>query len=85
MLMLSVHSFSQPAINMGRKRTKLSTICHVKESVVQASGDLRTLHSNLMKSQADHIIYEQEQVQSQIGEQVAVLSQFKLILPKNSS
>ncbi|KAG1727658.1 uncharacterized protein EDB91DRAFT_1086324 [Suillus paluster] len=61
---VNVCSFPCPAINMGCKQTKLSTICHVKESVVQSMGDLRTLHSNLMRLQVDHIIYEREQLQS---------------------
>lgn len=81
---MSVYSFSRPVINMGRKRAKLSTICHVKETVVQATGGLRSLRSNLTKLRADRIIYEREQVQSRIGEQVVVLSRFELILPTNS-
>ncbi|KAG2341415.1 hypothetical protein BDR05DRAFT_1001795 [Suillus weaverae] len=52
---------------MGRKRTKLSTISHVKESIVQTTGDLRTLRSNLTKLRADRIIYEREQLQSRIA------------------
>ncbi|KAG1791120.1 uncharacterized protein HD556DRAFT_1310207, partial [Suillus plorans] len=52
---------------MGRKWTKLSTICHVKESVVQSTGDLRTLRSNLTKLRADCIVYEREQLQGQIA------------------
>ncbi|KAG1785797.1 uncharacterized protein HD556DRAFT_1456348 [Suillus plorans] len=53
-------------INMGRKRSKLSTVGKVKEAIVQSTGDLRTLRSNLTKLRADRIAFEREQVQSQL-------------------
>ena len=56
---------------MGRKRAKLSTVGKVKESVVQSTGHLRTLRSNLTKLRADCISFEREQIQNQLGGSVS--------------
>jgi hypothetical protein len=52
---------------MHRKRSKLSTVGKVKEAVVQSTGNLRTVRSNLTKLRVDCIAFEREQVQSQLG------------------
>ncbi|KAG1803226.1 uncharacterized protein BJ212DRAFT_1304628 [Suillus subaureus] len=58
-------------VNMGCKHSKLSAVGKVKEAIMQSTGDLRTLHTNLAKLQADHIVFEREQVQSQLEANIA--------------
>ncbi|KAG1751317.1 uncharacterized protein EDB91DRAFT_1078128 [Suillus paluster] len=54
-----VYLLPRSSFNMGRKCSKLSTVSKVKEAVVQSSGNLKTLRSNLTKL---------EQVQSQLAD-----------------
>jgi hypothetical protein len=57
---------------MTRKQPNLST-GKVKESVVQSTGDLRTLRSSLTKLRSDRIAFEREQIQNQLSESLSSL------------
>ncbi|KAG1749252.1 hypothetical protein EDB19DRAFT_2036549 [Suillus lakei] len=52
---------------MGRRCSNLSMVSKVKEAILQPTGNLRTLRSNLTKLRADHLAFEREQAQSQLA------------------
>ncbi|KAG1732302.1 hypothetical protein EDB19DRAFT_1734709, partial [Suillus lakei] len=63
----TIHLLPHSSFNMGRRRSNLSTVSKVKEAILQPTGNLRTLHSNLTKLRADRLAFEREQAQSQLA------------------